>query len=286
VPLTVVRETPAMVSADANWGLGHVQAHRLMNLLLPKAQSVGVAAGTLMRCGHIGRLGEYAEVATDRKLVLIAMVNNHGTGMRVAPPGGTQPRLSTNPICMGAPTPGDPLILDMGTSVAAEGKVRVAFQKGEAVPEGWLLDAAGRPTTDPGVLYREPRGTILPFGGAQAYKGFGLAMLIDALSGGLSGGSCARSDPSVPVGVNAALFVLIDPAFAAGTDFFLNETGHLSAHVRGCPTAEGVGSVQLPGDPERRERQRRATGVPLADGTWKLLGELAARLRVTAPAVE
>src|SRR5205085_2855731 len=99
-----------------------------------------------------------------------------------------------------------PLVLDIGTSVCAEGKVRVAFQQREPVPAGWLLDAEGRPTTDPGVLYEEPLGTILPLGGAQAYKGFGLSLLLDALAGGLSGGSCSRGDPPPAIG-NTVLFI-------------------------------------------------------------------------------
>ncbi|HEY8505072.1 MAG TPA: Ldh family oxidoreductase, partial [Gemmataceae bacterium] len=174
VPLEVLSETPALLAADAGWGLGQVQAHRLLGRLLEKAGAMGVAAGTLRRCGHTGRLGEYAERAAAEGMAFWGTVNSHGSGRRVAPPGGTEGRISTNPLCVGAPTPGDPLVLDIGTSVCAEGKVRVAFQKGEPVPPGWLLDAAGRPTTDPGVLYNEPRGTILPIGGAQAYKGFGL----------------------------------------------------------------------------------------------------------------
>ena len=143
VPLEKIHETPAMFSGDAGWGLGQVQAYRLLDILLPKAQTLGIAAGTMRRCGHIGRLGEYAEWAADHNCVLIATVNSHGSGQRVAPPGGTKGRISTNPLCIGAPTPSDPLVLDIGTSACAEGKVRVSLQKGEKVPEGWLLDCAG-----------------------------------------------------------------------------------------------------------------------------------------------
>jgi uncharacterized oxidoreductase len=111
-PLEVVRETPAVVAADGGWGLGQVQAYRLLDRLLPKAKALGIASGTLRRCGHIGRLGEYAEWAAGRGLALFATVNSHGSGRRVVPPGGTQGRLSTNPICFGAPTPTHPLVLD------------------------------------------------------------------------------------------------------------------------------------------------------------------------------
>src|SRR5439155_22247256 len=155
--------------------------------------------------------------AGGERLALIGTVNSHGGGHRVARPGGTQGRLSTNPLCIGAPTDGPPLVLDIGTSVCAEGKVRVCYQNGERVPEGWLLDAEGRPTTDPSVLYTEPRGTILPLGGAQAYKGFGLSLLLDALAGGLSGGDCSRPGAPWPAG-NTVLFVLLDTARFGGRE--------------------------------------------------------------------
>src|SRR5262249_39557655 len=125
VPLTVLSETPAVVAADGNWGLGQVQAHRLLALLLPKAKQLGVATGTIRACGHIGRLGEYAEAAARERMAFFGAVNSHGAGRRVVPPGGTEGRISTNPICLGAPTTGDPVVLDFGTSAVAEGKVRI-----------------------------------------------------------------------------------------------------------------------------------------------------------------
>src|SRR6185312_11619860 len=142
-PFTVVKETAAVMVVDGGRGLGQVQAHRLLDRLVPRAQALGLAAGTLRHCGHIGRLGEYAEAAAAHQLALLATVNNHGFGRGVAPPGGKEPRLGTNPLCVGIPTRAEPVVLDIGTSVVAEGKVRVAFNKGQRVPEGWLLDAAG-----------------------------------------------------------------------------------------------------------------------------------------------
>src|SRR5262249_51294867 len=155
-------------------GLGQVQAHRLLARLVPRAQGLGIAAGAFKHCGDICRLGGDAETAAKKSTGFIAKVNGHGFGRGVAPTGGSGTRIGTNPLCLGAPTDDDPVVLDIGTSVCAEGKVRVAFNKSKPVPEGWLLDERGRPTTDPGVLYREPRGSILPLGGPQAYKGFGI----------------------------------------------------------------------------------------------------------------
>jgi uncharacterized oxidoreductase len=282
-PFTIAKETPALLAVDGGWGLGQVQAHRLVERLAAKARQVGVAAGTLKKCGHIGRLGEYAEAAAAERMAFIGTVNNHGFGRGVAPPGGTQARIGTNPLCLGAPTAGDPVILDIGTSVCAEGKVRVAYNKGQRVPDGWLLDPQGKPTTDPGVLYREPRGSILPLGGAQAYKGFGIGLLLDMFAGGLSGAAC--SHPQNPnLSANAVFFILLDIDHFAGAPHFLHEVGKLAAAVRDCPRAEGVQEIQLPGDPERREAaRRRASGLTLDDGTWAQLVAVANRLQVGVP---
>lgn len=284
VELTVLNETPAILAADANWGLGQVQAYRLLDRLLPKAQSLGVAAGTLLKCGHTGRLGEYAEFAAAHNLALIAAVNSHGSGRRVVPPGGTEGRISTNPICMGVPTQFHPVIIDFGTSAVAEGKVRSQFQKKDPTPEGWLIDHTGAPTTDPGVLYNEPRGAILPFGGPQAYKGFGLGLILDMLCGGLSGGPC--SNPAYPLAGqgNTALFLLLSPTFFGGIEHFLKETTGLSAYVRNCPTSPGTSSVTLPGDPERLSKSRRsAEGIPIPEGTWELIAKTARDSNVQIP---
>jgi uncharacterized oxidoreductase len=285
VSLRVEREAAAVIAADGQWGLGQVQAHRLLRLLIPRARSAGVAAGTLRQCGHIGRLGEYAEAATAEGLAFLATVNNHGFGRAVAPPGGTVGRIGTNPLCLGCPAPGDPVVLDIGTSVVAEGKVRVCFNKGVPTPAGWLLDVEGKPTTDPAVLYRDPRGTILPMGGpGSTYKGFGLGLLLDLLVGGLSGGECSHPDIGSR-SANAVLFLVLDIDRFAGREHFLAQVRSLTESVRSCPRAPGVDEITLPGDPERRHRaERERAGVPLDDGTWKQLTELAARLGVTAPA--
>ncbi len=285
VPMTVCNETPAVVVADGNWGLGQVQAHRLLAKLIPKAKSLGIAAGTLRNCGHTGRLGEYAETAAREKMAFFGAVNSHGAGRRVAPPGGKEGRISTNPICLGAPTSAHPVVLDFGTSAVAEGKVRSQFQKKEAAPAGWLVDNAGQPTTDPGVLYADPRGSILPFGGAQMYKGFGLGLLLDLLCGGLSGGPC--SSPAFPIAGqgNTAVFVVFDPAHFGGTEHFVEQTDGLTEYVRSCPRADGVAAITLPGDPERGAKaERSVNGIAIPDGTWELIVKTATDLGVALTA--
>jgi uncharacterized oxidoreductase len=164
--------------------------------------------------------------------------------------------------------------------------VRVAYNKKIPAPEGWLLDEQGRPTTDPGVLYREPRGSILPLGGIQSgYKGFGLGLLLDVFAGALSGGQCSHPDVK-PRSANAVFFLVLDIDRFAGREHFLHEVQRLSEAVRTCPCAPGVKEITLPGDPERRERARRqASGIPLDEGTWGQLRALAERLGVVPPTV-
>lgn len=282
--LKVIHETPAVLAADAGWGLGPFMAKQLLLRLIDKAKVLGVAAGSLRHCGHCGRLGEYAEIAAYEKLAFFGTVNAHGAGRRVAPPGGTEGRISTNPICFGVPTETEPVVLDFGTSVAAEGKVRVHFQKKEPAPAGWLINSAGEPTTDPSVLYADPRGTILPFGGPQAYKGFGLGLVLDMLAGGLSGGSCSNPDAPIAGIGNTVLFTLYDPALFGGTDHFIDEVTNLAGYVRGCPLSESADGITLPGDPERSVRAaRQRGGIPIPDGTWELIAKEAERAGVEMP---
>lgn len=283
VDLTVVSETATSLVADANWGLGRVQCGRLLDRLIEKARQNGLAAGTLMNSSHIGRLGEYCEIAAAEGLVSIMMVNTHGAARRVAPPGGTAPRLGTNPLAMGVPHRDQPLVLDFSTSATAEGKVRVKSIAGEECPEGWLLDSNGHPTTNPDDLYSEPPGTILPMGGPQAYKGFGLALMVDIFAGALSGGLCARETPITPKG-NCLFLMIIDPSQLGGTDPYNEQVNQLVDFVRSCPTAEGVDEILLPGDPERNSIARHQDqGFNIDDENWQQLTTLADKLGVPLP---
>ncbi len=285
VDLIVEHESPAVVVCDAQWGFGQVQAHRLLDRILPKAKEFGLSAGTGRNFGHIGRLGEYAERAAESGLILIATVNNCGAGQRVAPPGGIQPRLGTNPLCAAIPTHGDPIVLDFGTSVVAEGKVRVYHINNRPVPEGWLLDPEGHPTTDPSVLYNAPLGSILPMGGAQAYKGFGLALVLDMLSGGLTGGRASHPG-APPARGNNVVFLALDPVQFAGRDALLTESTGVADYVRATPLAPGYDTITLPGDPERRTLATRSSqGIPLEDAHWEKLVELAGKYGTAVPSV-
>jgi LDH2 family malate/lactate/ureidoglycolate dehydrogenase len=279
----VLRESPTIVAADGNWGFGQTQAGRLMDRIIEKAKAQGTGLGTLVRCGHIGRLGEYCEQAAAAGLVSIVMVNTHGHARRVAPPGGTAPRLGTNPLAFGVPYDDQPLVLDFGTSATAEGKVRVKKIAGQLCPDGWLLDCNGQPTNDPNTLYGNPPGTILPMGGPQAYKGFGLGLMVEVFAGALSGGLTIREVPLTQNG-NCVFMLVVDPNFVGGAEHFAAEVAQMIEFMRSCPRVPGVDEIQLPGDPERKTlSQRSRQGVPLDDGNWLQLTGLAEKLGVTAP---
>ncbi|MFN0056755.1 MAG: Ldh family oxidoreductase [Planctomycetales bacterium] len=284
-PLHIEHETPAALVCDGKWGLGQVLSRALMERLMDKAAQTGVACGTLRQAAHIGRVGEYAEQAAERGMAAIICANSHGSGQRVAPVGGIRGRLGTNPLSIGMPGGKEgPFILDFGTSATAEGKVRVKRIAGENVPLGWILDSEGNPTTDPHQLYGNPGGTILPMGGDQAYKGFGLAFMIEMLAGGLSGGKCSHPGAPPPVG-NDVLFLVLDPRQFGGAEHLRGQLAELEPFVRETPRRAGVERITLPGDPERALlAQRRAEGIPLDDGNWAELVKLAGTLGVQVPA--
>jgi uncharacterized oxidoreductase len=161
--------------------------------------------------------------------------------------------------------------------------VRVQKIAGQPCPEGWLLDSKGRPTTDPNTLYADPPGTILPMGGPQPYKGFGLALMVDIFAGALSGGLCSREKPITPKG-NCVFLLLVNPDCFGGAQHFASEVASLAAFVRQCPLGEGAREILLPGDPERRLlAQRSAQGIPLDKENWNQLLQLADRLNVPPP---
>lgn len=285
--LKIETDSGAVTVADGGWGLGQVQSHRLLDHIIPKARQFGLASGAGRQFGHIGRLGEYAERVAGEGMILICTVNNCGAGQRVAPPGGTEPRLGTNPLCVGVPTGRAPVVLDFGTSVVAEGKVRSYFMnERKPVPEGWLLDPNGDPTTDSSVLYEQPLGSILPMGGPQAYKGFGLAFVLDILAGGLTGGNAAYPG-APPAKGNNAFFLIVQPTFFAGADHLLEQALGLSEYVRSSKRRDGVEKILLPGDPELNNRAKRSSeGIPIEDAHWAKLTEIANGLGVSVPRTE
>ncbi len=277
---TIVTEADAFAIIDGNRGYGQVVGEFATSLGIAKAARAGIALIGLRNCGHLGRVGDWAEMAAAARQVSLHFLNTSGA-QRVAPFGGRDRRLSTNPIAIGVPVEGgEPVILDVTTSTVAEGKLMVAMNKGEQVPAGWIIDRDGRPTTDPRDFY--DGGALLTVG---AHKGSGLSIVTDLLAGAISTGR--SSDPDDPILRNNMLSIYIDPAVYDPEGAVLREARRFIDWVKASPASDPEQPVLAPGEIERRTRAaRRAGGIPIDDKSWGDLVAAAQSTGVTAERVE
>ncbi|MDR6772834.1 malate/lactate/ureidoglycolate dehydrogenase [Azospirillum sp. BE72] len=270
---TVIGESGPFLSVAGGSGYGQLIAREATDLAIQRARRDGLAVLSLRDSHHIGRVGSYGEQCSDAGLVAMAFVNVV-TRPAVAPHDGTRPRLGTNPICIAIPaTQATPaLILDFATSAVAVGKCRVAMGKGQEMAPGLLLDSQGEATRDPGVMFRDPSGALLPLGG---HKGFGLSLMCDVLAGALASampGTPSHQDSGRVM--NNMFAIVFDPA-RGGNAQWAADLDDLVAYIRDTPTAPGADSIQLPGEPESRtRRQRLAAGIPLDGATLAMLDSL------------
>jgi uncharacterized oxidoreductase len=278
----VIRQGPATALVDGKLGFGQIVARRGMEVAMEKAADVGVSSVGVFNSNHIGRLADYTEMALAQDMLAILAVNAGGAGQRMAPWGGRAPRLSTNPIAFACPTGNAaPISFDIATTVAAEGKVRVKRNRKQQMPLGWVLDAEGKPTTDPNDLYANPPGTILPAGG---HKGYCLALMIEILSGIAARGGYSTEHPG-PIR-NGVFMIVVDIARFVPPGTFRAEVDDLVRYLKSCPTAPGTDRILTPGEPEMIiEAERRRSGIYVEDETWGQIEEVARELGVTIPAI-
>ena len=269
---TVVKKIGSATIVDGGNGFGMVTAGFMTDHVTELARSHQIAAAVSRHTHHVGRLGAYPQRLAERGLFGFAVANASRQGHYVTPWGGTSGRLGTNPLAYGCPTgDGMPIVLDMSTSAIAEGAVRAASQRGDHVPEGCILDPEGRPTTDPHEFYRDQWGAILPFGGPQGYKGFGLALMVELLGSTLAGVPLTKDGESDTY-INGFFLLAIDPDGFCGRQRFVELVSELAAYIRSAPPAPGTNGVVLAGDRDwTTRRQRLAEGIPVADGTWREL---------------
>ncbi len=279
----VVERFPTGAVLDGCAGLGQVAGREATLLAIDIAREIGTGAVAVRNCCHTGRLGTYTEMIAQAGMIGLGFVNSGGGAQAVPPFGGIKRRLSTNPISISAPqADGPPIVLDMATTVAPEGKVRAKFQAGKPAPDGWLVDAEGRPTNDAALLYADPPGALVPLGGPVAYKGYCLAFMVDILAGILTGAGGCEPERVYP---GDGLFVLaIDVARFRPLADFSERVRDLAEYMHGCPTASGVDRVRVPGEIELERRAARLReGVSVEDGTWNLLLALCEKLGVVPP---
>ncbi|MBT3170142.1 MAG: Ldh family oxidoreductase [Rhodospirillaceae bacterium] len=292
--ITIDNDNDVLAVVDGNFGFGQTIGPQAVRLGMEKARKNGVALIGLRNSGHLGRIGDWAEMAAADGLISIHFVNTSGLGLLVAPFGGAERRMSTNPVCIGIPNAeGDSLILDFATSIVAEGKVLNAHGGGKPLPEGALIDGDGTLSTDPVLIYgasdsshpldvRTGTGAIRAMG---EHKGSGLSFMCEILAGALTGSGCSR--PGVKQLANGMLSIYVAPEFLNSEAGFAAELRDYVAFFRSANPAEVGGEVLCPGDAEKRNRvERLAEGVPLPSSTWQSLLSAAADVGMPSAVIE
>ena len=255
---------------DGRWCFGQVAARRASESAAAAAHETGVAVATVLHVHHVGRLGEYVELIAAEGGVGIAFCNSGPPGGRVVPHGGRRAVLATNPLAYAVPAGSRPAIVaDFSTSAAAEGRVRLARQNRLEVPEGWLVDAEGRPTRDPEALYAG--GALLPAGG---HRGYALALLVEVLGGVLAGAGTSSTGDAPG---NGLVLDRPRPGALGWRRGFLAGVDAVADALTAVEPAPEFDRVRLPGEPEAEtEARRRAEGIPIPEATWEELAALAA----------
>ncbi|HEY3083325.1 MAG TPA: Ldh family oxidoreductase [Chloroflexota bacterium] len=271
---TVVRETETTALVDGRWAFGHVAARFGTDVAIGKAKQSKTAIVSIVRCNHIGRLGQWGSQAAAQDVIALVCVGGGGGsegrmgGGIAAPFGGADRALSTNPISIGFPGGEKPdMLIDFATTVVAEGKVQVARAKGAELPSGCIVDKNGRPSVNPADLYEG--GALLPFGG---HKGYSLALFVEMLCGAFTPGDelngAGRRGGAVVWAVDAHAFRSPE-SYRENADFVLKR-------IKGIRPAEGFSEVLVPGEPELRSKEQRLReGIPVPEATWAAIEEAA-----------
>src|SRR5262245_46195661 len=288
----VVVDTPSLAVVDGKFGYGQTVTPVAVRLGIEKCRKAGLAAVALRNAGHIGRIGDWAEMAAAEGLVSVHFVNAAGS-LLVAPFGGVEKRLSTAPYCVGIPRRGqDPIVLDFATSIVAEGKCLVASRGGKKLPKGALIDADGSLSEDPQVLYGPytpdgPRDHTKGTGAIRAFgehKGSGLAFICELLGGALTGTGATALNRRF---ANGMLAFYVDPNMVDTGNFFDGEISRYVDFIRATKPVSGVDAVLIPGDPERKMRaERTRNGIPLPDDTWAAIVNTAREVGVSEASIQ
>jgi uncharacterized oxidoreductase len=272
----VLVDTPVIAVLDGKYGFGQTVAPQAVEIGIEKCRAMGLSAVGLRRSGHLGRIGDWAEMAAAAGLVSVHFVNVVGS-ILVAPFGGIERRLSTAPYCIGVPrADAEPIILDFATSLVAEGKVLVASQGGKELPRDALIGPDGQVSGDPHLLYgdyepngprdyRKGRGALRAFG---EHKGAGLAVMCELIGGALTGNGAAGPGRWA----NGMFSFYVDPAKLDPQQMLPGEIARFVGYLKSTKTVAPGGEILLPGEPEARLRaERLAKGIPLPDDTWAAL---------------
>ncbi len=274
--VSIVKDAGSLLTLDGLRGFGQSTAWQAMRLGIERAKDSGVCVVALRNTHHLGRLGHWAEQCAAEGMVSFHFVNVAGH-TQVAPWSGSDGRFGTNPFSAAWPRPGKPpLVLDFATSSIAVGKVRVARNKEQSVPEGCLIDHTGAPTNDPSALTQPPFGALLPFG---QHKGFGLAVMCEIFAGALTGGNTTHPDTKATTSaiINGLLSIIIEPEAMDAPDAQRQADAFLE-WVKASPPAPGQ-QIYEPGEPERLcHKARLERGIPVDSATWEQIQQAAKKL--------
>jgi uncharacterized oxidoreductase len=281
--LEVLRDQGPILAVQGNYQFGQVVGREAVTLALHKVARDGICILTICRSGHLGRMGEWMEMAVDRGYLGFGFTNTHGGGVLVAPHQGREARLSANPLAAGAPVPsaaGDNIIMDIATCSVAEGKIKVARDKGEQLPPGAIVNNQGEPSVDPADYFCEPPGAVLPFG---EHKGSALSLLCEIFAGILTGGECSQA--GVERIANGFFALYLDPAAFCDPDAYSTKIRNLVTWIKSAKPLKGQNEILLAGEPESRQYKKRSRdGIPIAEGTWQKILTTAADVQIAPPA--
>jgi len=264
----------AISVVDARFGFGHHMALLGLDHAMQTLPTHRVALLGLRNAGHVSRVGTYAEYCAEKGYVSMHFVNVTGHEALVAPFGGREAGISTNPISMAMPVnnAAKPL-LDMATSTVAFGKIRVANNKGVEVPSAWLIDQTGKPTSNPKPMVEDRSGALTAFG---EHKGSGLGLFVELLAGALVGThTMAHNDELPDMIINNMLSIIIDPAAFDDSQTIANRTDDFYQYIKNILPATGVDNVLMPGEPEIAMRaERNQYGIPVDDETRRQIVDM------------
>jgi L-lactate dehydrogenase len=278
----VIKDTGATLVWDGRYLPGLWLVEHAIDTALTRMASHGVVSVAIRRSHHIGCLAALVKQAADKGYVAI-IANSDPSGRRVAPFGGTEALMTPNPFAVGYPGKSHPVLVDICASITTTSMTRQKYAEGALFDHPWLLDARGLPTRDPAVLeHSEPRGSLLPIGGLEyGHKGFGLSLMIEALSQGLSGQG--RKNAPSQWGGNVFLQVL-DPEFFAGLTPFVDQMDHLSQQCRDNRPIDPAHPVRVPGDQAARAiATAEREGIRFEPLAWDKIAACATELGVTVP---
>lgn len=257
-------ERGAVINVEGNWGWGQVACKFSVELVAERVSKFGIASVAINSCNHIGRLGEYVEMLAKKSFVALMFCN---TGPSVSAYGGKTRLFGTNPMAAAIPAEDGDIVIDFATAGTAEGKLRVALAAGEEIPSGLVITKDGKPTNDPSAFYEG--GSLVPFGG---HKGYCLSLLIELLSGSLSGVHPAMN--SEYDHGNGTLLIAMDPDFFVGAERFGADIAEAKMRIKQAPSVNPETPILLPGELEANTQSQNRDAIEIPEKIWETVRNL------------